>query len=339
MGKNFRELNSKKQVRLLHQLALNALAGYDLKQPKLELIIYGMNTVFRVTDVEDQQKYVLRIPPQMWLDHASFVSETDFLRSLQAQPDLCVVKPVQNLAGEYVQTGQYIGVPGERSCILFEWIDHRFFRDIDRLDANTLTEMGRTLALLHQYGQTFSPPSGFHRPTLDMDGLFGENGLYDPKGRLSMLTQHQQSVIMEAQQAIGEKLNQLDRNKETFGLIHSDYYYRNLFVTKEKSVGVIDFDMCGYGYYLFDLVIPFWPFRQGNHIDAYEHFLRGYRMIRPVPEGFYEYRPIFEAIRRLIDAYFYVQRDDSAVFQKMWRFMSAYAVAELKKFLKNETRH
>lgn len=151
-----------------------------------------------------------------------------------------------------------------------------------------------------------------------------------------MLTQNQQSVILEAQHAVSEKLSHLDRNKETFGLIHSDYYYRNLFLTKESSVGVIDFDMCGYGYYLFDLVMPFWPFRQGDRAEAYEHFLRGYQMIRPVPEGFYEYRSIFEAIRRLIDAYFYVQRDDSAVFQKMWRFMSIYAVSELKKFLRNE---
>lgn len=336
MEKEFRELNSKKQVGLLHELALNALTGYDIKQPKLELIIYGMNTVFRVTDAENNQKYVLRIPPQTWLDHASFVSETSLLRSLHEQTDLCVVKPVQNRAGEYVQLAQAIGVPGERNCILFEWIDDRFFQDSDRLDAKTLTEMGRTLALLHQYGQTFQPPSGFHRPILDMDGLFGENGLYDPKGRLSMLTQHQQAVIMEAQQAIGEKLNQLERNKESFGLIHSDYYYRNLFLTKENCVGVIDFDMCGYGYYLFDLVMPFWPFRQGNRNEAYDRFLIGYRMIRPVPEGFFEYRPIFEAIRRLIDAYFYVQRDDSAVFQKMWRLMSLYAVSELKKFLRNE---
>lgn len=335
--KQFEGLGKNEQVARLRALAEKSLRAYGIHTAELKLIVYGMNTVFQVTDAANGKKYALRIPPQTWLSYEAFVSEAALLLLLQKEAGIPVVRPVQGLDGAYVQGATLEEVPGQRNCMLFAWVEGRFFGDWDKLRGEDLFLMGRTLALFHSYGQAFSPPDSFKRPVLDVDGLFGPCGMYDPKERVSLFTASQRSVVNEALAAVTEKLDGLKRGGGETGLIHSDYYYRNLFKNAKNEIGMIDFDMCGHGFLLFDIVVPFWPFRQGNLKEAYERYLTGYKSVRALPRGFQEYRATFEAVRRLIDAYFYIQRGDSAVFRKMRHVMTPYAVGELEKYLRKNT--
>jgi Ser/Thr protein kinase RdoA (MazF antagonist) len=95
-------------------------------------------------------------------------------------------------------------------------------------------------------------------------------------------------------QALGE-----DRN--VFGLIHRDLHPWN-FVFHNGAVYIIDFDSCGWGYYLYDMAVTLveLDFSQEDYgapcAQMQAAFLKGYQRVRPLPVGYQEYIGTFMAI-------------------------------------------
>jgi Ser/Thr protein kinase RdoA (MazF antagonist) len=69
------------------------------------------------------------------------------------------------------------------------------------------------------------------------------------------------------------------------GLIHADLHLDNALFWRD-DVRVIDFDDCGFGYWLYDIAVSLWELRDR---DDYEQFrvalINGYTQHRPLPPG------------------------------------------------------
>ena len=69
------------------------------------------------------------------------------------------------------------------------------------------------------------------------------------------------------------------------GLIHADLHLGNALFWHD-DVRVIDFDDCGFGYWLYDIAVALWELR---HRDDYGQFraalIEGYAQHRPPPSG------------------------------------------------------
>src|SRR5262249_8380960 len=78
----------------------------------------------------------------------------------------------------------------------------------------------------------------------------------------------------------------LGEGLEAFGLIHADLHFDNvLFAAKEARA--IDFDDCGYGYWVYDMAAALRPWRtEANWPTFLQAFSQGYAGICALPAGF-----------------------------------------------------
>jgi Ser/Thr protein kinase RdoA (MazF antagonist) len=100
---------------------------------------------------------------------------------------------------------------------------------------------------------------------------------------------------------VREELDRLGEGREVFGIIHRDLKLENVLYDGER-VGAIDFDMCGWGYYLFDLSVVhrcLRPRHKDRQEPLWKAFLEGYRRKRPLPEDLARHIETFDAMQRV----------------------------------------
>jgi Ser/Thr protein kinase RdoA (MazF antagonist) len=82
---------------------------------------------------------------------------------------------------------------------------------------------------------------------------------------------------------MGRVMTQLGDGADKVGLIHADLHLDNALFWRD-DVRVIDFDDCGFGYWLYDIAVSLWELR---HRKDYEQFrtalIEGYTQHRPPP--------------------------------------------------------
>ena len=70
-----------------------------------------------------------------------------------------------------------------------------------------------------------------------------------------------------------------------FGLIHADLHLGNVLFWRGE-VRVIDFDDCGFGYWLYDIAVALWELRyRTDYEDFRSALIEGYTQHRPLPPG------------------------------------------------------
>lgn len=334
----FHELDAAGQVLRLTEIAREAVKAYGFRDPHIELIKHEMNTIFKVTGNIPvtgtaggrQDTYVLRVHPGTWLNVRAIRSEMIFLNLAANQGCLMVSKPLAALDGSLVQVISAEGIPEPRCCVMFHWLEGEFQEE--NLSREALENSGEFLALLHRFGKSFQPPEDFQRPRLDVEGLLGRGGMFDTRGGERLFTQEQLQVFEDARGTAAEKLKKLGVGPDQFGFIHGDYYFKN-FLFHREHVSAIDFDMCGWGYYGFDLVMPYWPSRQQDPEEALSFFLKGYSRAERVPEGILELTGTFNALRRLIDMAWVVSRDDHPSIRSYAPYVLTSCTEQLKAYI------
>lgn len=68
-----------------------------------------------------------------------------------------------------------------------------------------------------------------------------------------------------------------------YGLIHGDLHLKSLLFANDGRPVMIDFDTCGYGYYVYDLAVAVWDIFDRDDFPALrDALLNGYRKMRPL---------------------------------------------------------
>jgi Ser/Thr protein kinase RdoA (MazF antagonist) len=106
-------------------------------------------------------------------------------------------------------------------------------------------------------------------------------------------------MLSRAAALMSERLGRYGQGQDRFGLIHADVRLANLLADGD-DIQVIDFDDCGFGWFMFDL---------GTAVSFIEHdprvpelcdaWVRGYRRVLPLPEADVAEIPTFVLLRRL----------------------------------------
>ena len=77
---------------------------------------------------------------------------------------------------------------------------------------------------------------------------------------------------------------ELGSKPDVFGLIHADLHLENALFDGD-AVRLIDFDDCGLGYWLYDLAVPLWEYRDRDDYPAIRAaLLDGYGSRRALPD-------------------------------------------------------
>lgn len=281
------------QIRRMKELALTALASYDLEYITLKPLQHFFNTTFRVdaclpsgiTGQSDatgntRERFVLRIHRPAAQSAAIIQSELLWLLALRREAGLVVPEPVATRQGTFVLHASADGVPEARHCVLFRWVDGRF-AGADS-DPQALSRVGAFMATLHNHAETFVPPAGFERPRWDYEGLRYQALGTNLEQSWAYLSPADRAVLEVTAKRVQQTMEALGEQRSIFGLIHADLYERN-YLFSGKAVHAIDFDGCGWGYYLFDIGVTLSTLLEhSSYPQLRQAFLKGYRRVRPL---------------------------------------------------------
>lgn len=284
-------LSHRRQVARMRQLAVQALGAYPLADPELRFVAHGENTTFRVdaTTLDGRDRFLLRVhrPARhgRHIDSAAAISsELDWLTALRADTGLSVPVPFRTIDGNLTTAAASKDVPEPRVCSVLRWMDGRVHTAAAR--PVHLRRLGSVMARLHNHAGQWRIPPGFVRIRWDWETFFGDTMVYgginaadvwdllpdDLRRRFDQVAARMKRVMM-----------QLGDAADNVGLIHADLHLDNALFWRDE-VRVIDFDDCGFGYWLYDIAVSLWELR---HRNDFEHFraalIEGYAQHRPPP--------------------------------------------------------
>jgi Ser/Thr protein kinase RdoA (MazF antagonist) len=165
-------------------------------------------------------------------------------------------------------------------------------------------ELGRITAAMHDHVQTWTAPTYFTRFRWDVDATLGRQARWGNWRHAPGLTQPDEVIVGRGAAEAGRRLTEFGCGADRFGLIHADLRMANLMVdpgNASASITVIDFDDCGWSWYLFDLaaVVSFiedTPEAERMIAD----WLRGYLKVRAIRAEHLELIPTLVMLRRLM---------------------------------------
>lgn len=159
---------------------------------------------------------------------------------------------------------------------------------------------GSYVAKLHRHAEGYGSPEGATFPRWDWDWSFGESANLWSEGT-AFYSDSDMDAFRVAARRVREELQRLGEESEVFGVIHRDLKLENLLFDGPR-VGAVDFDLCGLGYYLFDLYTMRDSLRT-HHADRVEPlwaaYLAGYERERPLPRDLQRYLTTFEAMQKM----------------------------------------
>lgn len=143
-------------------------------------------------------------------------------------------------------------------------------------------ELGRLTAVMHEHSRNWQFPDGFTRFRWDLETILGPRARWGNWRMAPGLTDADRVVIQRAVDDITAKLTDFGCSPDRFGLVHADLRLANLMVDPadvSAGITVIDFDDCGWSWYLADL---------GAAVSFIEDTPAGERIIAEWLTGYFE---------------------------------------------------
>jgi Ser/Thr protein kinase RdoA (MazF antagonist) len=159
--------------------------------------------------------------------------------------------------------------------------------------------LGEMTARLHDHARRWTPPAGFVRRVWDWQSCIGPDADWGdwrcgiglgPEGR---------AVLERAVAHLRELTNAYGRDPARWGLIHADMKPANL-LAEGSRLGVIDFDDCGMGWFMFDFAASVSGLECDPRLGALQaSWLEGYRRAAPVAPEDEAILPALVLLRRI----------------------------------------
>jgi Ser/Thr protein kinase RdoA (MazF antagonist) len=302
--KPFDELTRLGQLRRIRQLAVTALEAYGLNGARLTFLRYFANITYRV-DVPDPNphgddpgpyvpnRYLLRV---LVTNHWEIAKgEMTWLAALSQEAGLPVPEPVPTPEGELLTRIATPGVPEGRLVSLMRWVDGR--RLTTGFRPRHFRAWGQMVARLHAFATGWQPPEGFDRFVWDWEGLLGGRGFGCTVEELvASMPEHLQGPFQIVSQEARAVMEALGKGSDAYGLIHGDMYLENV-LFKDGEVVPIDFEDCGFGYWLSDIAVALSqkPWTEEWYWQR-SAFLEGYAQVRTLPESQLRHLDLFVAV-------------------------------------------
>ena len=276
--------------------ARESLAAYGrAADSPLRLLSLSENATYLV---EGDQPMVLRVhrPGYHCLD--AIRSELAWMKALRTETPVATPELIRARDGSDVVTAEVDGavlhvdavsyVPG---CTAEE-----------DPDAVGFDELGRLTAIMHDHARSWSAPTGFTRFRWDLETILGPDARWGNWRQAPGLTDNDRDWIGRAADDISARLTEFGCEPDRFGLIHADLRLANLMIDPSQpgsGITVIDFDDCGWSWYLADL---------GAAVSFIEDTPAGERIISEWLNGYLDVGTIAPEHRELIPTFVMTRR-------------------------------
>ncbi len=299
---DFSQWNLREQKALYYEVAAEILPQWGLSVESIAWLSYTTNAVFLVQLGDGE--FVLRLNSAERVEEAILRSELEWLCAIRQKTNLLaplsVSFSVDGVERKYAMSSHtLLSPPHIVYGTLFERIAGEPKSATDLL-ADDVYQVGCYLGRLHRDAQ-FYPPTGFDRPRLDWEGLFGADSPYWSEGERHVLESAQHEIFSAVAQRVREVMARLDSEADSFGLIHADLLAKNV-LFHGSTIAAVDFEFCSWGYFLYDLAPLLWQLkgdRAAEYAQLEAALWSGYASVRTASSAQRQSLEAFIAARQL----------------------------------------
>ena len=273
-----------------------ALAPFGFSpQAELSLLSLSENATYRVDDPDGGRVAVLRVHRTGYHPPGAVESELAWLQALRQDEVLRTPAVFRAPDGRQVVDISLDGTT--RQTVLFEFVPGTEPPE-DQL-AEKFELLGGICARMHQHARGWARPASFSRFRWDFDCMVGTTPRWGRWQDGIGVGPAEADVLGRAAALMEARLRRFGSGPERFGLIHADMRLANLLVSG-PDIAVIDFDDCGFGWFLFDIGASLSFIEHDPRVPALtDAWLRGYRGVLPLPADDEAEIPTFVLLRRL----------------------------------------
>jgi Ser/Thr protein kinase RdoA (MazF antagonist) len=277
---------------------LTARYGFS-RDARVSLLSESENRVYRVREPARAEDYVVRVNSGRLGYHTppAIASELTWMMALRRDTDIVVPEVLAAEDGTLVQSLAGPGLDRPRHAAVYSFLsgseppENRLAPGFERL--------GEISARMHRHAQGWTPPDAFTRCSWTPETILDDRLNWGPWQAGRDIEGEALELLSRVDRTLRDRLAALPTDRAHFGLIHADLRLANLLVDGERTA-IIDFDDCGFGWYLFDLAaaLSFLEERP-DAPELIDRWLKGYRTVADVPAAVEQEIPSLVMLRRL----------------------------------------
>jgi Ser/Thr protein kinase RdoA (MazF antagonist) len=249
------------------------LDGYGLKEKEVDFVGGFMNDVYEVK--YNNRQHILRIGSKSIKSEKDVKGEIDFVNYLKDEGlTVCGV--------EKSPTGELFFETKDEIAVLFEKAQGEFVKsDSKYWNENLFFQWGKTLGKMNRLAKEYNPLEKIKRYQWYDDPFYTPEIVKDEEF---------QNLYNE----YFEKIKEYPKDKESYGLIHSDLHHAN-FMYNGEDLYMFDFDDATYHYFIHDIAMPiFYAVRFIPFENKKERFDFSKTFFKSFMKGYFEENDIDE---------------------------------------------
>jgi Ser/Thr protein kinase RdoA (MazF antagonist) len=289
------------QDKLLSKLALGVRSLLDRwqlsAQTELSLLCISENATFRADDPKRKSPVVIRVHRPGYHSELEIESELQWIASLREQAVVTTPRPLPMRDGKLIASFQHDNET--RHVVAFEFMTGHEPDESGDL-SHGFQQLGQITARLHQHTQAWQRSKNFERKTWNFATTIGHTPHWGDWRHGQGLNQKGLLLLQQCIDLLQQQLNDYGTDANRFGLIHADLRLANLLVD-ERQLTVIDFDDCGFGWYMYDFAAAISFIETSPQIPALKQaWVEGYRSVSLLSDTDVEAIPMFIMLRRIL---------------------------------------
>jgi Ser/Thr protein kinase RdoA (MazF antagonist) len=283
----------------LESLAHEALRGYGVgADAEVTLVSLSENAVFAVDDPVTGTRSALRLHRPGYHSRRAIESELAWITAVRSDRVVATPAVLPARDGALV-TAVPVGDGGHRFAVRFAWVP-----GVEPAGTRLLEDfrtLGATAAGLHAHALRWRRPPWFTRLTWDHAHSVGPSGHWGRWQDGVGVGAEERAVLARVEALLGRRLAAFGAGPERFGLVHADMRLANLLVDDEAGMTLLDFDDCGFGWYLYDLGAALSFVEDDPQVpELVDAWVEGYRTVGDLSGEEVAELPTFVLLRRLL---------------------------------------
>jgi len=268
-------------LRHLDRLAQQSLPLWDVPEGATARLINVSENATYLVEAPGGYKSVLRIHRENYHTHRAIECELAWMEALQAEDVVTTPGVYVGRNGDPIQQGHVEGLPAPRFMVLFHFVEGAPPDESGDMKAG-FEELGEIAARCHEHVLRWQKPRPFERLTWDLDAFFGPRPTWGDWRDAPEVTPDVRGVLERVEATIRARVEAFGKAPERYNLIHADMRLANL-LEDETGTRLIDFDDCGWGWFLYDFAAAISFIEDDPRIPGMkEAWLKGYRSVRPL---------------------------------------------------------
>ncbi len=247
---------------------------------ELKLLKFSENLTYLLKRASGQRNYVLRLNRPEYHKQEELLGELLWMERLNRDTDLNLAGIIPGRNGKLIQRVVFQAKGSGCSCVMFEFLPGHNLRDLTGEELlHYMQEIGSITAILHNHAARWKESRMLKRFSWDFEDLAGKSSRWGDYSEMKLLNSYQKDSCKKALKVIKERLKKYGKDSSRYGLIHSDLNINNILVEGE-NIYILDFDDCGFGWFLYDLSTSVLEYFDGLLEQTVKAWLRGYEKYR-----------------------------------------------------------